>query len=185
MSLFDAVDVGVIVVGAVERIKTISPAGQEFLNGGLLMSISTLGQLRLRSEDAQVALRKMLKRTYAGAKAVSLFTHGSKLTLIAVEQDRISQYFAGPTVAVLIQPAGTGNRPVDIDQLAGVYGLTMAEQRALSGIIGGKSITQIASEADLSRETIRTQLKSLYMKTGTGSQIDLLRLVHWFGQVLR
>jgi DNA-binding CsgD family transcriptional regulator len=180
-SLFDALDVGAVIVGENGSIKTISRTGQELLDGGALMSISPLGQLRLRDEDAQAVLREMLKRTYDGSKTVSLLSNGTKLTLIAVEKDRISLYFEGPTVAILIQPAGPGSRPVGIDQIAGLYGLTNSEQRALAGIVDGKTVTRIAEEAGLSRETIRTQLKSLYAKTGTGGQTDLLRLVHGFG----
>lgn len=180
-SLFDALDVGAVLVGENGSIKTISRTGQELLDGGALMSISPLGQLRLRDDDAQAALREMLKRTYDGSKTVSLLSNGTKLTLIAVEKDRISLYFEGPTVAILIQPAGPGSRPVGIDQIAGLYGLTNSEQRALAGIVDGKTVTRIAEEAGLSRETIRTQLKSLYAKTGTGGQTDLLRLVHGFG----
>jgi DNA-binding CsgD family transcriptional regulator len=180
-SLFDALDVGVVIVGENGSIKTISRTGQELLDGGALMSVSPLGQLRLRDDDAQAALRAMLKRTYDGSKTVSLLSNGTKLTLIAVEKDRISLYFEGPTVAILIQPAGLGSRPVGIDRIAGVYGLTNSEQRALAGIVDGKTVTRIAEEAGLSRETIRTQLKSLYAKTGTSGQTDLLRLVHGFG----
>lgn len=180
-SLVDALDVGVVVVEENERIRSISATGQKLLDGGGLMSLSPLGQLRFREDDAQTALREMLKRTYDGPKTVSLFSNGSRLTLIAVEKDRISLYFEGPTVAVLIQPAGIGNCPVGADQIADVYGLTISERRALSGVVDGKSVTQIAEEAGLSRETIRTQLKSLYAKTGTGGQADLLRLVHGFG----
>jgi len=179
-SLFDAMDVGVVLVGENGRIKTISRTGQELLDGGTLMSISPLGQLRLRNDGAQAVLRDMLKRSYAAQKTVSMYLNGTKLTLVAVEKDRISLYFEGPTVALLVEKPGNGKRSNDLDEFAGVYGLTMGERRALSGIVNGKTVTQIAEEADLSRETIRTQLKSLYSKTATGSQAELLRLAHWF-----
>lgn len=184
-SLLDALDVGVVVVEENERIKSISPTGQKLLDGGGLMSLSPLGQFRFRDADAQAALREMLKRTYDGPKTVSLFSNGNRLTLIAVEKDRISLYFEGPTVAILIQPAGIGNRPAGIDQIADFYGLTASEQRALSGILDGKTVARIAEDAGLSRETIRTQLKSLYAKTGTGGQTELLRLVHGLGSGFR
>jgi len=178
VSLFDAVDVGVVVVGEDRRIKTVSSAGQQLLDGGRTMSVSPLGQLRLRSEEARSVLREMLKRTYAGQKTVSLFLDGFKLTLISVEKDRISLYFEGPTVAILIQPPDTAYRAIGLDQLGDLWGLTRSERRALSGIVDGKTVTQIADDAALSRETIRTQIKSLHAKTGTRSQSDLLRLVH-------
>ncbi|MCW8060446.1 helix-turn-helix transcriptional regulator [Agrobacterium tumefaciens] len=177
-SLFDAVDVGVIIVGEDGRIKTSSRAGQELLDGTPFASISPLGQLRLRNENAQSVLRAMLMRTYVGQKSVSLVSKGGKLTLIRVEKDRISLYFEGPTVVVLMEKLGIANCAGDIDQFTSIYGLTRAEKRALSGIVNGKSVIQIADEAHLSPETIRTQLKSLYSKTGVNGQAGLLRLVY-------
>lgn len=180
-SLFDAMNLGVVVVGENRNIKTISLSGQELLDVGDLMSVSPLGQLRLRSDDAQAVLQGMLKRTYAGEKTVSLYSDGTQITLIAVEKDRISLYFEGPTVAILIENRGHGGHKTNLDGFSRAYKLTMSERRALAGIVSGQTVTQIAGEADLSRETIRTQLKSLYAKTETSGQSDLLRLVHWFG----
>ncbi|MDH0910482.1 LuxR C-terminal-related transcriptional regulator [Rhizobium pusense] len=179
-SMLDSMDIGVVLVGEDRRIKTISKTGREFLDGGVLTSISPLGQLRLCNDDAQAALQHMLKRTYAGPKVVTMYSDATKLTLIAIEKDRVSFYFEGPTVALLIEKPGNRKNSTDLDRFAAVYKLTRGERRALAGIINGKTITQIGEDAGVSRETIRTQLKGLYTKTETGSQTRLLRLVHWF-----
>ncbi|MDX3926860.1 MAG: LuxR C-terminal-related transcriptional regulator [Shinella sp.] len=178
ISLFDAVDVGVIVIGESERIKTISPIAQDLLNRGDLMSLSPVGKLRLRSDDAKVALRNMLKRSYVGPKTVTLTAHSARLTFIAVEKDHLSLFFEGPTVAMLIQPSGPPNATFDLEQFFALHALTMGERRAFLGVIDGKSVTRIADDARVSRETIRSQLKSLYAKTGARSQNDLLRLAY-------
>lgn len=176
VSLFDAVDIGVIVVGEDGRIKTASPAGRELLDAGAPACVSPMGRLRLRGEDAQRVLRDMLKRTYAGQKTVSLSCGGTRLTLVSVEKDRISFYFEGPTVAILIEKPG--NRAVDLTRFIEAHGLTMGERRALLGIVNGKTAAEIAEEASVSPETVRSQLKSLYARTGASGQVDLLRLVH-------
>lgn len=180
-SLFDSMDVGLIIVGERNRVKAISDAGQSLLRQNSAVAVSPLGKIRIRSEDAQATLDAMLDRSYQAAKVAHFQWQGTKLTLIRVERDRISLFFEGPTVIVLIDPTWGRARPPDIDQFALQFRLSRAEVRALSGILSGKSVTDIADDAAVSRETVRTQLKSLYAKTGTRGQTDLLRLVHRYG----
>ena len=90
----------------------------------------------------------------------------------------MSWYFTGPTVVVLIEPLGGVGRRFDPEGLALRYDLTRAELRALVGIAGGKSYAQIAAEAGVSLETVRTQVKRLYLKLDVNSQSALLRLIH-------
>lgn len=177
-SLFDAVGTGIVIVGENAQINTTSPIGQKFLDKGTLISVSPLGKLRLRGEDAQTVLNAMLMRNYAGPRTADFLSHGIRLTLVAMKKERLSLYFEGPTVALLIQPSGAPGGTPGIDQFSEFHRLTMGERRAFLGVINGKTITQIAQDASVSRETIRTQLKSLYAKTGTHSQNDLLRLAY-------
>jgi len=176
-SLFDAADIAVIVVGDGANIKTISAAGQAMLVSQAPVYVSPLGQMRSRNEEVQAVLDAMLTRTYSGPKTISLFSHQTKLTLIHVKKDSISLYFEGPTVIILMEQLSQRSAAFDPKLVALVYDLTRAEIRALSGIVAGKSVSQIAQEASLSRETIRVQIKSLYAKTGASSQADILRLL--------
>lgn len=177
-SLFDAVDVGLIVIGDRSRIKAISEAGQAMLHGISPFGISPSGRIRFRNDDADAILQDMLGRTYTGPKVAHLFQHGTRLTLIRAQKNHISLFFEEPTVVVLMERPGSSTRTFDVEQFALLYRLSRAETRAFSGIMEGKNITQIADEAGLSRETIRTQMKSLYAKTGVNGQADLLHLVY-------
>jgi len=179
-SVFDAMNAGVVTVGENERIKTVSPAAQDMLDEGEVISVSSPGRLRLRHPDAQAVLRDMLARAYEGPKSVTLFSSAARIILVSLEADRISLLFEGPTVAVIIQPFHVEEPSAAVDRFSLTYSLTPSELRALNGIVAGMTASRIAAEANLSRETIRTQLKSLYAKTGTSSQVDLLRLVHRF-----
>ncbi|MBE0705288.1 MAG: hypothetical protein IH582_19370 [Afipia sp.] len=171
-SLFDSANIAVLIIGEGFRTKTVSAVAQRRIDRGELARLSPLGQIRLRSDDAQSVLGAMLMRTYDGEKSVSISVGGAKMTLIRVEKDQISFYFEGPTVVILVEHV----RHLDPEAFAVAYGLSAVEQRALLGIIAGKSVSEIAEEANLSRETIRTQLKGLYAKTGVRGQADLLRL---------
>jgi len=57
------------------------------------------------------------------------------------------------------------------------YNLTTAETKLAEGLLMGETLDEIAARRMVSRETIRTQLKALFSKTGTKRQTDLVRLL--------
>ncbi|NJL08424.1 MAG: helix-turn-helix transcriptional regulator, partial [Methylacidiphilales bacterium] len=78
--------------------------------------------------------------------------------------------FAGGNAAVGAAGAvrGSAERAVD---------LTPAEARVARALIEGQSVTDFARTVGLSPETTRTQLKSVFAKTGTRRQIELVALL--------
>ena len=64
--------------------------------------------------------------------------------------------------------------PIAIPRLQRVLGLTPAEARMAERLVSGKSLEQISGELNLSRETLKSQLRSLFMKTGTHRQGQLI-----------
>lgn len=56
-------------------------------------------------------------------------------------------------------------------------GLTAAEARLCALLVSGRRLDESAKELNVSHETVRTQLKSVFRKTGTRSQPDLVRFV--------
>jgi DNA-binding CsgD family transcriptional regulator len=61
--------------------------------------------------------------------------------------------------------------------LNGLFDLSPAEARTARGLVEGKSIDEVALANGLSRETIRTQLKSVLSKTGMRRQSELVGLL--------
>lgn len=55
------------------------------------------------------------------------------------------------------------------------FGLTPAEARIAQGLVRGWSVDEIAAAHSLSRETVRSELKRVFKRTGTRSQAELLR----------
>jgi DNA-binding CsgD family transcriptional regulator len=80
---------------------------------------------------------------------------------------RAAVYVIDPTR----HPSSTGKR------LADLLRLTPAERRVAEGLLEGLTLADLAERHWLSQETIRSQLKSLFHKTGTNRQGELLSLL--------
>lgn len=79
-----------------------------------------------------------------------------------------------PLFMVVVHEATNGIKP-DPFMLAEVFDLTPAEQMVAMAISEGHSTEQIAKQRGVAIETIRVQLKSIFSKTQTNRQADLVR----------
>lgn len=66
---------------------------------------------------------------------------------------------------------------VDPALLQNLFGLTPAEVRVARGLASGETLSDLAAHHGLGRETLRSQLKSVMLKTRTHRQADLVRLL--------
>ena len=57
------------------------------------------------------------------------------------------------------------------------YDLTEAEARVCAHIARGRTVPEIADQFSLSKNTVRTQLKSVFQKCDVSSQVQLMRLL--------
>jgi DNA-binding CsgD family transcriptional regulator len=80
--------------------------------------------------------------------------------------------------AVLLLVTRT-DRKTDIptDLLRAAFALSAAEARLTSALVGGESLTDYASRMELSRNTTRNQIASIFSKTGTSRQAELVARV--------
>jgi DNA-binding CsgD family transcriptional regulator len=74
--------------------------------------------------------------------------------------------------ALIVQPAEVIRIP-----FGKRYRLTPAETKVATLVGRGKTIRQIARELSVSPNTVKTQLRGVYAKTGTHRQAELIRLV--------
>lgn len=58
-----------------------------------------------------------------------------------------------------------------------LYGLTHAEAELVAGLVRGERAPGIAARRGVAAATVRDQFKSIYRKTGSSGQADLVRLV--------
>jgi DNA-binding CsgD family transcriptional regulator len=62
------------------------------------------------------------------------------------------------------------------------FGLTQAEARLASQVVVGQTLPEIARRERVSRETLRSRLKSIFDKTGTNRQTELALLLSKFAK---
>lgn len=91
--------------------------------------------------------------------------------------------FAGASGVLIVTPLRPQVAP-NAEVLQGLFDLTPAEARVARGIGEGRTVDAIAGAFGLSRETVRSQLKTVLSKTGLGRQADLVAMlasVHIWG----
>jgi DNA-binding CsgD family transcriptional regulator len=90
--------------------------------------------------------------------------------------------FAGVGAILTVSTAQSRPAP-SLEILRGLYNLSPAEARVAQGIATGSTVETIADRSGVSRETIRSQLKTVLAKTGTKRQLNLAVLLLGLRQV--
>jgi DNA-binding CsgD family transcriptional regulator/PAS domain-containing protein len=80
----------------------------------------------------------------------------------------------GPRAMLLLQDPEQNRHKPGLEQFAILHRLTQAERRVLNLLLQDKSPKQIAEQLGVGIRTIRTQLSSLYTKTRTRNQRELI-----------
>lgn len=92
-----------------------------------------------------------------------------------------SDRFRGARAMVLVFDPDDTPRP-DEALVREIFGLTPAEWRIAERLIGGDSLADIAAALDVTVSTVRTQLKSIFAKTQSHRQTELVAsLIHLTG----
>jgi len=80
---------------------------------------------------------------------------------------------ASAALFVTVKDGGAGP---SAEAIASVFDLSPAEIRILQRLLAGQVPAEIADDAGLAMPTVRSHLASIYGKTGTSRQSDLIRL---------
>jgi DNA-binding CsgD family transcriptional regulator len=87
--------------------------------------------------------------------------------------------FLGARALLVFSPLAA-RKPIQPDVLIQAFALTGAEARLAVELAEGTSLDGIAQKFGTTRETIRNQLKMVFLKTGTHRQAELVSLLNQF-----
>lgn len=174
-SIYDAADVGTILVSSSLRIVSMSGAAERLLSPYL--AFDQAGRVRLPGDGPQTALRSMSAARYDGPQSLTFTFEGLQLTLVKISRGGVIGLFDDCGVAILARRNPLIDQQLSVETMRRAYGLTPAEVRVLQAVILGHTTAEIARSFTRSRETIRSQIKSIYIKTNTTGRMHLLRLV--------
>jgi DNA-binding CsgD family transcriptional regulator len=179
MTMLAAAGIGLVTVGPNATMTSANPVAMELIHRGEICSTSPLGALSVRNAEADTVMRQMLS---AGSPRHFTYHESTgngraKVTLVRLNRDPVAEFFAGPTVAVLIDIVH-----MDVGDVAANfssrYRLTPAEARLAQALDRGTSLKEAAVAFGISEGTARQQLKSIFRKVGVNRQSELIRAMH-------
>jgi DNA-binding CsgD family transcriptional regulator/PAS domain-containing protein len=184
LDALNALQVGILIVNPHASIVYANAAAEAHLRPGrgIIARHNHLG-----AEDAakDEALKRMIKGASLAAGGRSLSTGGlisipvpdaGPLSLLVCP---LSSGFArldatGPMAMIFIGGADE-HKKLPERVLTMLYGLTQAEARLASALLMGETLQGYGERLAISANTTKTQLKSIFAKTGHSRQSDLIR----------
>lgn len=182
----DALGVAIVAVAFARRICWTNAAGRELLCKGDPIGVDARGRLTASSielrDAVDAALSLATRGDAASNRVIKLSSHGeqrppARLTLVVPNMTPFERFFAGPTVLLLVEAATHCSLPAE-DDLQHVFALTPSEARLARAIAKGMSVSDIAMEQGISRDTAKTHLKRIFAKLDVHRQAELVRKIH-------
>lgn len=168
-------NIATVVVNAAGKVIYASALGEARLAAGNPLGTDATGSVSFRDPLTQSVFGHALRGWDRNLMTRTLAVGDTEVTFVRMGQDHGSSIFMGGTVAILMAPRGPSSMSA-AGAMAARYGLTAAEQRVLEGIVAGRRPADIAAAAGVTMETVRSQLKAVYGKTGVNRQAALVRL---------
>jgi DNA-binding CsgD family transcriptional regulator/PAS domain-containing protein len=142
------------------------------------------GELLAQEVAARTALRAMLaaaisRGTEKGKPSAMLISRATKrpLQLVAVpcRPDTLATPKKAAAFVFITDP--DQKAPSRAETLRALFRLTHAEIKLATVLLEGTSLSEAADGSGVGRETVRSQLKSIFLKTGTRRQSELIALL--------
>lgn len=185
--ILDTLSAGLFLIDANGRIVHANAAGREILGAD-----DFLGAI-----DGHLVARDTVNGTFqdifANGSKLQIGSKGTALPLIAQDGECHVAHVLPLTTAADRRPGGprtvtaavfvfkaTLETPSSPEVISRAYQLTPAELRVLLAIVNVGGIPEVATALGVADSTIKTHVRRLFDKTGTGRQADLVKLVAGF-----
>jgi DNA-binding CsgD family transcriptional regulator len=184
-STLDSLTLGLILLSPKGQVVTMNRAAERLLaeNGGLQASSDGL---RAEHAEESARLKELIVRATAASADVRLEPAGvltvsrrnrSPLQLQVSSARGFDVDERHPVRAIVFAGDSAQRGGPTHDTLRVLFGLTPAEGRLAMLLADGHAPTAIAEMVGVSRNTLKSQLSSIFRKTGTSRQAQLVRLL--------
>lgn len=184
----DALTTAVFLVDAESRVVHRNEAAERLASAGATVRVSQ-GKLVATDASSRRSLAEAIGRAARGelelpqapySIAIGDASVGNRMmaTILALRQQRVGGRFRpfAATAAVFVQDPEAGKaRPGEA--FAALYGLTPAELRFLIALASAGSVVDAAAALGVGEATGRTHMRSIFAKTGTSKQAELVELL--------
>jgi len=171
--------IGIIVLNTGGKVTSLNNTAKQIIKHCKMLDISVNRTLRI----LDVKKNNMLQKLIAGndenctLKKQILVKKTDNNTQVFIQ---VSQFINQPqpydqNCIIFIRDISNTNE-LSIENLTLMFHLTPSETAVTHALANGMNLQEIATQRSRSISTIRSQLKSIFMKTGTYSQQELIRL---------
>lgn len=177
----------VFLVDASGRVTFVNEPGQTMVVQGKLLRI---GHGRLAAVHPHASRMLLDAFAAAGRSDPAFGAHGVAVSLTPAQDERWLAHVLPLTSGARQQAGGAHSAaaavfvrkaaldiPSPLETLTRLYKLTGSEVRVLHAVVETGGVPEIAAALGILESTVRTHLKSLFDKTGTHRQADLVKLV--------
>lgn len=177
---------GIILLDGDEKIVYANAAARRYDGDALRLRNGGVSTLSLPHSQRLAALvGAALNGAAAGSMSIPL-PNGHLVTVLvmSVRGKDIGRFADAsmPDAAVLMFIVDPANRAgVPVAWIMDAYGLTQAEARVALAASSASTIPEVAAQLGLSPNTVKTHLRRVFAKTGTGRQVELARLIASIG----
>jgi len=185
----DSLAVGVILLDRKARILFANTAARSFEGEHGPLSLRQAGLVHASARHSRRLndlVQSALQGVPMGTISVPRADGGDSLTILAAsvraqDVDRLADanLQGAAVVLFIIDPANKAGVPVT--WLMDAYGLTLAEAKVALAVSSGLSVPETANQLHLSPNTIKTQLRNVFSKSGVNRQAELARLIASIG----
>jgi DNA-binding CsgD family transcriptional regulator len=170
---------GVIITAPAARPLLINTYAQQLIDRRDGLTVSEHGLEARRADDTRT-LRELIERAarreLAACETLQLARDGTTRPLaLHIPVCGYSGAATGHATLFVCDP--NYDPVVDRATLSRLFGFTRAEASLALLLMSGRTVEQAAEELFVSLHTIRTHLKRMLLKTDTGRQTELLRLL--------
>jgi DNA-binding CsgD family transcriptional regulator/PAS domain-containing protein len=142
--------------------------------------------ISLSSPDDNAQLGKLIHQAtpasgkQGGAMCYTVPANQVALSILVnpVNPDKANIDMQSDNVALLVLSSNNQQTSLPTELISALYNFTPAESRLVALLCRGLTLDEISKNLSLSKNTLRTQLRSCFGKTGVTRQADLINLIN-------